>query len=102
MRKSHLKINKKLRQCRETPSFVSVIPPAVTPADAADDHTPRFKFPTMSLVSTLGSRPKPQYISVMEHLFPFRGGAGPQHAPSTFFCPATLHDSLFWEAQVGT
>lgn len=29
------------------------------------------------------------------------GGTGPQHAP-TFFCPATLHDSLFWEAQVGT
>ncbi len=31
----------------------------------------------------------------------FQGGAGAQHAP-TFFCPATLHDSLFWEAQVGT
>lgn len=27
--------------------------------------------------------------------------SGPQHAP-TFFCPATLYDSLFWEAQVGT
>lgn len=60
---------------------------------------------TMPLVSELGRGPKPQYISAMEHLFPFRGGggvyAGPQHAP-TFFCPATLHDSLFWEAQVGT
>lgn len=57
--------------------------------------------PTMPLVSEPGRRPKPQYISAMEHLFPFRGGAGPRHAP-TFFCAATLHDSLFWEAQVGT
>lgn len=29
------------------------------------------------------------------------GGAGPRHAP-TFSYPATLHDGLFWEAQVGT
>lgn len=49
----------------------------MTPADATDDHTPRFKFPTMSLVSALGRHPKPQYISAMEHLFPFRGAQGP-------------------------
>ena len=49
----------------------------MTPADAADDHAARFKFPTTPLVSELGRRPKPQCISAMEHLFPFRGARGP-------------------------
>lgn len=49
----------------------------MTPADAADNHTPRFKFPSTSLVSVLGRHPKSQYISAMEHLFPFRGAQGP-------------------------
>lgn len=83
-----------------------MIPPAVTPADAADDRTARFKFPTMLLVSRLGRYPKPQCISAMEHLFPFGGRGGQGRAPIMFllhfFCLATLHDSLFWEAQVGT
>lgn len=57
--------------------FTSATPPAVTPADAADDHTPRFKTPTAPLVSLPGRRPKPQCISAMEHLFPFRGAPGP-------------------------
>lgn len=37
---------------------------------------------TMPLVSELGRGPKPQYISAMEHLFPFRGGGGGIQGPN--------------------
>lgn len=81
---------------------MSVFPPAVTPAETADDHTAHFKFPTILLVSELGSHPKPKYISAMEHLFPFNGGGQWSQTCSNmflFFCPATLYESLFWESE---
>lgn len=72
----------------------SVAPPAVTPADAADHHSPR----TMPLVSELGRGPKPQYISAVEHLFPF-GGAG-YPAPTCFCIFLSCH--ITWQFILGS
>lgn len=55
---------------------------------------------TMPLVSELGRGPKPQYISAMEHLFPFRGGGCICRAPTCSHIFLSCH--IAWQFILGS
>lgn len=74
----------------------------VAPADAANSPAPCYRFTNTLLVTGLGRRPKPRYISATEHLFPFRKGReGATGAPTrSYYISLSCHTA--WQFILGS
>lgn len=66
--------------------FTSAFPPAVTPADAADDHAARFKFPHHAAGVGAGTASKTTIHFCYGTFVSFQGGRGAPTCSYIFLC----------------